>query len=218
MHGSRGRNLIDPDDVKRNRGVGTHNVAHQWVFNLIYDLPFGPGGSLATGSSGIVAKLIEGRQVSTITTLATSTPRTAILGLGQSRSRTTGRSRTEVPNLKPGADSNPVIGDPDRYWDFSSFELQPEGFFGDLGRNTLRVPDYASLDIGITKNFSTPALSETARVQFRFEAFNILNRTNFGLPANRVFRSQGRLDATFGRITETATTARQLQFALKVIW
>lgn len=58
--GSRGRNLIDPDDVKRNRGVATHNVAHQWVFNLIYDLPFGPGGSLATGSSGIVAKLIEG--------------------------------------------------------------------------------------------------------------------------------------------------------------
>ncbi len=69
-------------------------------------------------------------------------------------------------------------------------------------------------DIGLTRNFSAAALSETARVWFRFEAFNILNRTNFGLPATEFSGHEGGWTQLLGRITETASTERQIQFAL----
>ena len=50
------------------------------------------------------------------------------------------------------------------------------------------------------------------------EAFNLFNRANFGLPVINMFTSTGALQPSTGLITYTATTARQLQFGLKVIW
>jgi len=52
-------------------------------------------------------------------------------------------------------------------------------------------------------------------MQFRFEAFNILNHTNFGSPLPTVF-SGSNYASTAGRITGTSTQSRQLQFALRL--
>jgi len=55
-----------------------------------------------------------------------------------------------------------------------------------------------------------PLWSESRRLEFRAEAFNLFNRTNFQAPASN-------LGSTYGRITSTFP-ARQLQFGLKLVF
>jgi len=60
--------------------------------------------------------------------------------------------------------------------------------------------------------------SEQHYLQFRAEFFNILNRANFGRPVNTPFITPTLRNVNTGRITETITTAREVQFALKIIF
>jgi hypothetical protein len=61
-------------------------------------------------------------------------------------------------------------------------------------------------------------VGEQAQVQFRAEFFNILNHTNFQGPVRSrgTFAGSGRISRTFGELTETSTTSRQIQFALRI--
>ena len=80
--------------------------------------------------------------------------------------------------------------------------------FGNAGRNTVSGPRFWQLDTALSKRF---ALGGPAQFEFRFEAFNLLNKVNFRAP-NGV-RSAG----AFGTITATHD-ARQLQFGFKFLW
>ena len=119
---------------------------------------------------------------------------------------------TTVPISFPGGNNNPVLGGPDKYFDETQFVLQPTGYYGNLGRNTLRIPGVATVDFSMVKK---TALAEGTELQFRAEIFNIFNRANFGQPTEVLFRSSGSR-RTAGRITSTTTTSRQIQFALKI--
>jgi hypothetical protein len=79
--------------------------------------------------------------------------------------------------------------------------------FGNAGRNILSGPNFLQADLGLHKSF--PVFREGTRLEFRMEAFNLFNRTNFQVPDGNVSNS------TFGTIT-TAFPARQVQFALKL--
>jgi hypothetical protein len=52
--------------------------------------------------------------------------------------------------------------------------------FGDLGRNSLRGPDFAWSDFYLTKRF---AVSERASLRLEGQFFNVFNHPNFALPA-----------------------------------
>ena len=76
------------------------------------------------------------------------------------------------------------------------------------------------LDLSLLKD---TRLNENFRLQFRVEAFNILNRTNFGGPATSLFSAgavagTGLANNTAGQITSTVTTSRQLQMSLKLVF
>lgn len=88
------------------------------------------------------------------------------------------------------------------------------GRFGTLGRNTFRGPGFHNFDIALIKDtpFGHRGNAELGTVEFRAEFFNIFNIVNFGLP-NNVLRGSG-----FGIIGKTASTSRQIQFSLKVIY
>jgi len=87
------------------------------------------------------------------------------------------------------------------------------GTYGNLGRNTLIGPKLADVDVALEKNFK---LNERVGVVFRAEAFNILNHANFSLPNTSALSSSGAANPAAGNITLTATSSRQLQFALRV--
>ena len=121
------------------------------------------------------------------------------------------------PSLLPGGNNNPVLFDgrePTRYFDGSQFVLGPPGYFGNVGRNTIRRPGVLTLDLSILKNVH---FTEQTYLQFRAEMFNIANRANFSAPDTSTIQDEtGRRSLTTGRITDTTTTARQVQFALKI--
>ena len=84
---------------------------------------------------------------------------------------------------------------------------------GNLGRNTERSPGINNWDMTIQKS---TRLSETVRVEFRAEFFNVFNQVNFDIP-NRAVNNQ----STLGRITRTDPSSgdpRILQFGLKLVF
>jgi len=89
-----------------------------------------------------------------------------------------------------------------------SIPTNPSQPFGDAGRNTVRGPKFWQIDLAGVKQV---ALSNTARIELRLEAFNLLDRVNFTAP-NGV-RSSG----AFGTITSTYD-ARQVQLGVKLLW
>jgi hypothetical protein len=84
----------------------------------------------------------------------------------------------------------------------------PAGQFGNEGRNTVRGPGMANVDLSLLKSIP---LEERARLQFRAEWFNIANHANFGLPDNDL------ASPNFGRVLE-AGPPRLVQFGLKLVF
>jgi len=59
------------------------------------------------------------------------------------------------------------------------------------------------------------------RIDFRIEAFNVLNRANFGAPELRAFAGQADNEAplaTLGRISSTVTSSRQFQLGIRAVF
>jgi len=93
---------------------------------------------------------------------------------------------------------------------------------GNAGRNILTGPGTVNLDLSLVKTIPVKRISESFHVQFRAEVFNILNHANFAVPVTPdntdIFDSTGAPTGVAGLLTSTTTTAREIQFALKIIW
>jgi hypothetical protein len=111
----------------------------------------------------------------------------------------------------------PSLGVPLAPGDLSCFNLR-----GNSGRNILIGPGVTSLDFSLYKNNYIKRISETFNIQFRAEIFNILNHPNFAPPVTPdnvdIFDGTGSSTGVAGLLTNTTTTAREIQFALKVIF
>jgi hypothetical protein len=107
-----------------------------------------------------------------------------------------------------------VVGNPNQWFNPSAFVLPAPGTYGDLGRGTYTGPGLAALDLSLVKDI---AATERMNLQLRSEFFNIFNHTNLGTP-NAIVFSGGAISPSAGLITATATTSRQIQFGLKLIF
>jgi hypothetical protein len=75
------------------------------------------------------------------------------------------------------------------------------------------------VDLALLKRIPWSRLGPDGRIDLRVEAFNVLNRANFGIPSLNAFAGQRDGEAplaTFGRIRTTSTSARQIQLSLRV--
>ncbi|MEE8350378.1 MAG: hypothetical protein V3R94_12455, partial [Acidobacteriota bacterium] len=201
----------DPFDQVRAKGPSGFHVANRFTANFTADIPSGD-------LSGVANQLLGGWQISGIMTLADGNPVNLTVSFDRANLDLS-RPAEQNPNLNSGANNNPVLADgrdPDKYWSGDSFSLHPAGVLGDLGRNTGLGPGQINLDFSLLKNVS---VTEDTSVQFRAEFFNILNRTNFSNPRATVFtNTSGTASGSFGRITTTATTNRQIQLGLKFLF
>ena len=117
------------------------------------------------------------------------------------------------PDLVANGNDNRVTGDPDRWFDISQFQPARIGYFGTVGRGTVRSPGLATVDLSIFKNLEVGV----GRLQFRLETFNLFNRANFGTPDMVAFIDE-RPNPTAGRITTTRTPARQMQLGMRWVF
>jgi hypothetical protein len=110
------------------------------------------------------------------------------------------------------------LGTPELWFDPCAFIPQPLGTFGNLGRNTLIGPGRSTVDFLVNKHFR---IREGQDLEFRSEFFNLFNHVNLADPdatTRRIFDTNGRLVGPAGKITQTTTPSRQIQFGLKYVF
>ena len=212
--------VSNPLDLAADRGLGTFDVRHVAVINVLYELPFGHGQTYAHDLEGWRGALAGGWMVSSIFTAQTGFPFTPQLSYNPSNN---GDTRNPVrPFVNPDFNGSVILGNPSQWFNPNAFLAPPanSGFYGNLGRDTYIGPGLATWDFSVLKNTQ---IRENLRLQFRAEIFNLLNRANFNTPNLIVFTpptasNPSGVSGTAGAITSTSTTARQVQFALKLLW
>jgi hypothetical protein len=201
-----------------NKGRSDFDATHSWVMNFTWQLPF------ARNLTGVSGALLDGWHVSGIVTMRSGNPLTVFVQGNRSRSLWTpslgpgiGQDR---PSYAPGYDGErAVVGQPDQWFDPAALVLQSAGTFGDTGRGDFTGPDLRTVDLALSKQLPVSRFGNGARVEFRVEAFNIFNRANFGPPSLTAFAGTSDNEAplsTFGRITTTVTSARQIQLGVRL--
>ena len=110
---------------------------------------------------------------------------------------------------RPNVVGNPNNGPrtPQEWFNTAAFQIPPQYTWGDAGRNILRGPGLATVDLSLRRRF---ILREGINLTAEAQAFNLLNRANFNLPD--AFADQ---PLTFGKIF-SAQAPRQIQFALRL--
>ncbi len=204
--------IMDRNDLKRDWGPSALNVKNQVSISGSWEVPVGHGKALLGGADGIADKLLSGWQVNAIATMISGFPFTPQDGSNRSGDGDT--RNPDRPSLNPAFTGPVILGLPTQWYNPNAFVLSPAGTYGTLGRGVYTGPGLADLDLSL---FKTTRIAEKANLQFRAEIFNALNRANFGTPNATVFAS-GAVSPTAGLITATATTARQIQFGLKLVF
>jgi len=212
--------VSNPFNLRADWGRATYDVRNLGVINAIYDLPFGHGKAFGSDLERFSNALASGWAVASIVTLQSGFPFTPQLSYNPSNN---GDTRNPVrPFLNPAFNGPVILGKPSEWFDPNAFIAPPSaiGFYGNVGRDAYTGPGLATWDFSVLKNTS---IRERVTVQFRAEIFNILNRANFNTPNLIVFtpptdKNPTGTSGTAGAITNTSTTARQVQFGLKLLW
>lgn len=197
----------NPFNIRAEHGPSLFDARQRFSFSGSYELPHWRGATHAA------ALLVNGWQVNAIASASTGTPFTvydsANVALQGQAPEITGFYSSR-PDLI--ADPNAGPHTPNQWVSRSAFRrLDPvaeAGQFGNEGRNVVRGPGIADLDLSLFKNFP---LGESRRIQFRAECFNVVNHANFRLPQNDIASPE------FGQILEAAPP-RLFQFAIKFVF
>lgn len=197
------------------------DVKHRFAGTFTYVLPFGTSGS------HLHKLLAGGYQINGLGFWQTGTPITI-------SSTYTQNGRAQINTSSSVTADRPSRGLGDIYahrgtnfLNPGAFVRQPLGTAGNVGRNQFRGPRLRRGDLSV---FKTVPIHESLSAQFRIECFNITNTPNFSQPNSVVSAysatpdANGNYEATtassFGQIVTTATgaSARQLQFALRLVF
>jgi hypothetical protein len=199
----------DSYDLRAERGRSNFDLRHRISLSYSWALPFGRGQRwLNTG--GVASAIFGDWQTFGIWSFQSGRPFTVAL-LSEVDNSNTGRSILGFgANDRPNVVADPKLDTrtPERWFNTEAFTLPPFGSFGNSGRNILDGPNLRTINISLLRDFR---LREGLALQFRAEAFNLFNRTNFDLP-DIFFGSP-----TFGRIS-SAGSPRRVQFGLKLLF
>jgi hypothetical protein len=203
--------------ARLSRGPSDFNVGKVFVTNLVWNIP----NSTTHPAFSIVR---NGWQLGGIYKQTDGTPFTPLVGgdpLGKKSS-----DPWDYPDRVSGC---PVVNSSYKhnlalnYVSLNCFTFPSPGVRrGNAGRNIIVGPGLSEVDLSLFKNNPVVKISESSNVQFRVEVFNVLNHANFNPPNNN---NQQLYDATGNALSSggilsasTATTSRQLQFGLKLMW
>ncbi|MGI4755382.1 MAG: carboxypeptidase regulatory-like domain-containing protein [Janthinobacterium lividum] len=189
-------------------GNGNLDNRHRVTSTFVYALPFGQN---LRGFAGILGK---GWQANGLVVWATGMPFSVTNVTNRSGTRPTAGNSDRPNMIASGKVNHPTIG---RWFDTSAFQFQPAGTIGNQHRNQLYGPGLQRVDLSLFKNFD---LGERLKLEFRTEAFNVLNTAQFVNPnaSLNLASAGGAPVSTFGTITSTANAynPRIIQFAAKL--
>jgi hypothetical protein len=215
VSGDSGRiNLANP---LGDRGPSGYNQPLNEVLSLVYDLPYGKGRMFGGDAPRLMQEVLGGWQVTAINSASSGLPVNVTYSPNSAQSVST--ILVQRPNqisknvvipksqrLKIGGNQDSVALNP------AAFAIPDDNHpYGNVGRNSIRFDPFYQLDMGLHKQFAL--YPEGTSFDFRVEAFNLLNQTNYSFPQSQVGNS------SFGVVAAASTfPARILQFAGKIIF
>jgi hypothetical protein len=232
--------FVNAYNIAQNRASSDFDERHLLNISYIYELPledlyhflnFADNDTTnqvaGSGMSDKTRTFLKGWQLAGITIFSSGTPFSVINGGSASGISTADNAGVlavigpgSYPDLasplvpRPTTTSNlsplfgPIIGNPGQF-------IAPQGLtYGDAGRNILNNPSRLNFDMSLLKNME---LREGHSLQFRVEAFNIFNHTQFrifdptnpGNPGNNVVNCYGTATSNYsaGDATCIATSS-----------
>jgi len=208
--------VMYPGNPGLDYGPAATNIRHAGAINGTWEFPH---GLLA---NPFAKQVVDGWSLSGIATLQSGFPLSPQLGYNPTGN---GDTRNPVrPNLAPDF-HGPLYAKTVKQWfNPAAFTAPYPGTFGNVGRDTLTGPGLSELDFALAKSTT---IHERLRAQFRAEFFNVLNHANFTTPNPVVYSSgptpktptaEAAPSSTAGVVSATATTSRQIQFGLKLLF
>jgi hypothetical protein len=192
-------------DLRAERSLSSHDVAHRAVISGTWELPVGKGRAFGSNMNRVVDWFVGGWALSGVLLMQSGMP----LAVTQSGG-----------NIWDGTQRPNLIGDPstsgrvqDRinsYFNVAAFSQPPADIPGSAPRNlNYRGPGIKTLDAALLKSINT---WEGQRFEFRLEATNATNTPMFGDPAGLAFGA-----TNFGQITglRNGVGPRNMQIGLK---
>ena len=202
-----------PNNPKLDYGPAATNISHAAAINGRWELPLGQGHAVLANAPSGVQRVVSGWALSGIATLQSGFPFSPQLGYnsaGNGDTRNPGR-----PDLNPDYQGKLYPKTVTSWFDPNAYIAPHAGTLGNAGRDSLIGPGLTDVDLSLTKSTD---IHERLRAQFRAEWFNVANHTNFTTPNAVVLSSATAYSPTAGVLTATATTSRQLQFGLKLLF
>jgi Carboxypeptidase regulatory-like domain/TonB-dependent Receptor Plug Domain len=166
--------FVNAYDIAANRASSNFDLRHNLSISYVYGLPF------FKGSGGFAHTLLGGWQLSGITVAQTGTPFSVTNGFAQGDNAGVGNgtgtgSRADIVSNPHSAATPDGLRGP-LFYNPAAFAA-PQGLtFGDVGRNTLYLPDHVNFDFGVFKKFP---INEKTGFDFRWENYNIFNHTEY---------------------------------------
>jgi hypothetical protein len=191
-------------NLNGERSISEQDQSKALALSYVAELPFGKGYKLAP--TGVPAAILGNWNISGMFTYTGGLPLviTAPISGGGNRPNSTGQSAT-LPGGRSHAD------DIAQWFNTSVFTLPPSYTYGNVSRTLpdTRGPSTTNFNLSLVRAIR---FRDRADLQFRAEAFNLMNTPHFWLPATSMASLQ------FGQITSTqvAQLPRVLQFALKL--
>jgi hypothetical protein len=203
-----------------NRASSNFDERHIFNASYIWDVPIFRHG-------GLSHDLLGGWQISGITDFATGSPFSVIYNAIDNAGVGNGEGSDSYADIisNPKATAHPVNQYGRQFYNQAAYTTPTALTFGDSGRNSLSNPDFINFDMAVFKHF---AIKESAAVEFRAEAFNVFNHTEW-LPIAGEAGAGANINGSFTNTYSSPPTAnflysggvhegRVLQFALKFLF
>jgi hypothetical protein len=203
-------------NISQSYGPSNYDQPINETFSAVYDLPYGRGRRFGSTANRAVDEALGGWQVTTITQATSGLPTNISYA-----ENTTSADVSDLVIYRPNAVAGQALlapasarvktsGSLNGYFNPAATAIPIPGQpFGNLARNPVRAPRYVDVDLALHKRFAL--IRENQALEFRAEAFNVLNHVNYQAPDAIT------TDAAYGSIT-SAYPARELQLALKLIF
>jgi hypothetical protein len=190
--------LVDSYNLRANRASSNFDQRHLLNVSYIYQLPLRRFNdwinerdgqektAVPAPRSSFSSQILDGWELSGVTTFQSGSPFTVINSAGNTGISLTDNagvssglgiaaSYPDVVRGLPSPGSNarsfgPLLGNPSQF-------VAPRGLtFGNAGRNFFNNPSRLNFDVALLKRF---AIREGSALEFRAEAFNVFNHTQF---------------------------------------
>jgi trimeric autotransporter adhesin len=217
----------DNYNLKGEYARAVNNMPNRATFGITYQLPFGRNQMLFSGAPRLVDEFINGWEINVVSivqnggplsfTQSNITQNFGVAGFGGNTMRP-----TLIAGVNPCRSGQPE-GRLTNYFNAAAFTATPALSYSSMPRTiNCYGPGYSNSDISVNKTFS---FGERVKFQFRAEALNATNSSEFNNPGSTLTVTQSSLAAnpsvgsqssTFNAITGTAGFARTIQLGGRI--